>query len=162
MGKLKMVRVDHRLVHGQASNWIRELQIDKIVIPSGEVKEDPFMIEMFELAAPPGTKIIAYQVEEAADIWKQDQFGKGNIMLLFKYIEDAYEAYRKGLRFTKLNVANVHASPDRTYATSTVHLSRKEARMLIELGEENGVDVYNQAIPMDKVVKLDKLVQKLR
>ena len=163
MGVVKMTRVDYRLVHGQiGSNWIRELSIDKIIIPCDEVVEDPFMVEMFEMASPPGTKIVAYSVEEAVKKWDEDQYGEGNILILFRYIADAYKAYNLGLKYESLNVANVHASPERKYASSTVHLSTEEMHMLLELQDKHNVNVYNQAIPMDKVIKLDKLIKNLR
>ena len=165
MGNLAMVRCDHRLVHGQVGGqWLKRLATNKIVILCDEVAEDPFMKEMFEVSAPAGVKFECYKVDEGVDRWKMDQFGPGNIIVLFKYTIDAINAYNKGFNFGKLNIGQSSSGVDkdgnpRKLVLRAIYLSSIEAAGLREL-DRAGVVIYSQGAPHeDPLNVISKLAQ---
>ncbi|MBR0229846.1 MAG: PTS sugar transporter subunit IIB [Erysipelotrichaceae bacterium] len=147
MGNIVMCRVDARLVHGQvAARWTKYLDAKRIVIISDTVANDEFMIELFQLAAPMGTKIKCLTVDDAIKQWNENQFGEGKIIVLFQDIQSAKEAFDKGYHFSELNIGQVPGGPGRSHAVETVSLSPEECQMLIDL-ENGGAEVYFKSLP---------------
>jgi D-glucosaminate-specific PTS system IIB component len=162
MAVVTMTRVDARLVHGQvAGRWLKTLNADRVVIVEDEVANDPFMVELFELASPPGTKMICYSFEQAVKEWEKDEFGEGRIIIMFKYPQSADKAWRMGVKFKALNVAQVPGGPGRRLAHATVSLSEAEMDLLENLANE-GVNVYIQQVPEDRQMPILTVIKKMR
>lgn len=161
MADIKMNRVDFRLVHGQvAGTWIKNLGANKIIILCDEVGNDPFMIEMFNLAAPAGCEISAYTVDAGCAAYANNEWGDEKIIVLFKNIKEALLAHDKGYDFTELNIGQVPKTEDRKQATNTVYLSEEEVDMLRQLSGK-GVHVYFQPIPLEHPGELAEMAAKL-
>jgi D-glucosaminate-specific PTS system IIB component len=166
MGDISMTRVDFRLVHGQVGGqWLKYLNVPRVVILCDEIADDPFLIEMFGLAVPTGVKIVVFKIEDGVEQWKKDRFGAGNYILLFKHLADAKRAYDLGLRFEKVNLGQIPASPDpggaeRKRALRTVFISKTEAEIVKALSSE-GVNIYSQGAPIDSPVDMLPIVNKI-
>ena len=164
MGTIVMTRCDHRLVHGQVGGqWLKRLSARKIVILCDEVVNDPFMCEMFEVSAPIGTKIVCYGVEEGVNKWKEDQFGPGNIIVLFKYTIDAVHAYELGFTFENLNIGQSSSGNDkdgnpRKLVTRAIYLSKEEAEGLRKISKE--IHVFSQGSVAESSLEMIPLLDK--
>lgn len=161
MANIKMNRVDFRLVHGQvAGTWIKHLSVNKIIILCDEVGNDPFMIEMFNLAAPAGCDIAAYTVDAGCDAYAKGEWGEENAIVLFKHIEEAKRARDAGYDFKELNVGQVPKGEGRKPVTNTVYISEAEMDTLRQLSE-SGVHVYLQPVPLEPPLELEQAAEKL-
>lgn len=162
MAEIMMTRVDARLVHGQvAGRWIKTLDVGRVIIIGDEIANDPFMTDLFDLLSPPGTKIICYTIQKAVEEFQKNCFGSGRVMILFKELTAAAEAYKQGFKYESLNIGQVPAGPGRKLAYATVSLSEEELKLLLDL-EHSGVRVYFQAIPDDKQHPLDAVAEKMK
>ena len=162
MAVITMTRVDARLVHGQvAGRWLKILLADRVIIIGDEIANDPFLIEMFQLLSPPGTKIICYTIAQALAEFEKDQFGEGRIIIMFKEIPMADKAWRSGIRYKEINIGQVPGGPGRKLAWATVSLSQAELSLLEGL-DRDGVRVYFQAVPEDKQQQLESVAKKLK
>jgi len=162
MAVVTMTRVDARLVHGQvAGRWIKTLDAQRIIVIGDDIANDPFMVELFKLTSPPGTKITAYTIANAVAEWQKDEFGEGRIILLFRDIQTADKAWRAGVKYKEINIGQVPGAPNRKLAWATVSLSNEEMAMLEQLAAE-GVRVYFQAIPDDKQQPLEPVLRKFK
>ena len=161
MSEIVMTRVDARLVHGQvAGRWIKLLHADRVVIVEDEVANDDFQVEMFNLVAPPGIEIDCLIVEQGIERWNKDKFGEGKTIILFKYPQTADKAWRAGLKYSALNVAQVPMAKGRTRVYNTVHLTEEEREMFKALVAE-GVNVYIQAVPEDTKMPIVDAISKM-
>lgn len=157
MPNIMLNRIDFRLVHGQvAGAWIKHLGVSSIVILSDEVGNDPFMIDMYKLAAPAGCEIYAYPIEHGCSLFKQGVWGADKTLVLFKHIDEALKAYKCGYEFEAVNVGQVPSGPDKKEITAAVYLSRQELAALQTLAD-NGARVYMQAAPIEEVLELDDI-----
>jgi len=147
MAKLVLVRVDARMVHGQvATNWVGFTHANRIIIIDNAVAADPFMSQVMQMAAPSQTTLDVYTVEKAVEEWKRNEFGNGGpVMIIFKTISTAYEAYRQGFGFGELMVGGVPSGQGRVKVHGPVHISEEEAVQLNELSE-SGVYVYFKVV----------------
>ena len=147
MAKIALCRVDARMVHGQvATNWVGFTHSQHIIIIDDTVAADPFMTQVMEMAAPSQTELSVYTVAKAVEEWKKDEFGpKGPVMIIFKTIATAYEAFRQGFNFEELMVGGVPSGNRRIKVHGPIHIDQDEAKMLNEL-DQLGVYVYFKVV----------------
>ena len=88
MGKVVMTRVDARLIHGQvAARWTNHLNATKIVVIDDDTAKDKLLIELFRVAAPMGTNVRVYSIDQGIAAWQKDEFGAGKIIVIFKTVD---------------------------------------------------------------------------
>ena len=65
---IKLVRVDHRLLHGQvAFTWTSAINADCILIANDAVPKDDLRKTSLKLAKPTGVKLVMKSVEDSID-----------------------------------------------------------------------------------------------
>ena len=67
MGKLNMVRVDYRMVHGQiVAKWIKFRPVDRLILADDSLVDDPFMGDIYRMAVPDREVDIVGAVQNSA------------------------------------------------------------------------------------------------
>ena len=159
MATLSLVRIDHRLIHGQVMTmWSKEYVVDHIMCVDDPLSKDDFMKRIYMMAVPSNIKVKMYSLAEAAKCWQENQFGEGHYLVLFRDPKTALEAWKAGFHFEKLQVGNVPADSSSEMVHKTSRLSKSHLPPLIELAEL-GVEVYVQPLPAESPVKLKDLVK---
>lgn len=164
MGKINLVRVDDRLIHGQVmTKWSKGLGTNAIYVIDNATAADDFMKDIYINAnSSSGLKIQVYSTSEVVDRWNQDQFGNDNVVLLFKTIGQVKEVVDKGvLPIEKLNVGGISKKPDSTFVIPTVGLTKQDAETLKEM-EGKGMEIYFQTVPDSKRVSLPDALKSLK
>lgn len=156
-----MTRVDFRMIHGQvASVWIPHYSATKVVIIDDATSKDTFVQQILIFAAPKGTTVEFYNVEDGVKQYQKDQFGNGRVIVIFRSIEQAHKAYEAGFTFESINVGQTPRGSDLMHATATVYVSVQDMHDLIDLKEEGVYVFFRQEISKPEV-QLDSVVKKL-
>ena len=143
MAKIKMSRVDYRMVHGQiVAKWIKFRPVDRLILVDDLLVDDEFMADIYRMAVPDRPVDICKMADVQNTLDKTDDF----VMLIFKDVSSAYAAVQAGLKLTELNVGALQNKADRKSVIQGVSLSPEEYNLLTEL-KDQGVDVYLQPIP---------------
>jgi len=147
MANLALVRIDSRLIHGQVvTQWIKKAVVNRILIIDDQIVSDPFMAQIFTMAAPPGVKLDLMTKKAAAEEWQKNQFGQGNLMVMFKSVPIAHESYTLGFKYPKLQLGGLGGAPGRVAVVGPITLDETDAKMLHEL-EQDGCDIVFQITP---------------
>lgn len=102
---LKLVRVDHRLLHGQvAFKWVRNIGADCILIANDGVARDELRMTALRMAKPEGTKMVIKTIEEAAAALNSGVTDKYKLMVIVETIDDAYRLCGKVSAIKKINL----------------------------------------------------------
>lgn len=158
MGKLKMVRVDYRMVHGQiVAKWIKFRPVDRLVLADDALVEDPFMGDIYRMAVPDREVDIVKLTDVQAAIERKDD----TVLLIFKDVESAYNAFKHGLTLPELNVGAVQNSAQRKSVVQGVSLSKDEYEKLKEM-KTAGVHVFLQPIPENDAISLESIEKKVK
>lgn len=158
MGKLKMVRVDYRMVHGQiVAKWIKFRPVDRLILADNALVDDPFMGDIYRMAVPDRE----VDIVKLSDIKEAINRKEDTVLLIFKDVASAYEAYHNGLQLPELNVGAVQNSASRKSVVQGVALSVEEYEKLKEM-KTGGVHVYLQPIPENDPVSLESIEKKLK
>lgn len=162
MANIRLIRVDHRLIHGQvAINWISKCGANKIVVIDDRSAANEMMRDVLELATPPGIKLEVYSVAQAVEEWKKDQFGTADVMVIFKTIAGAFEAKQKGFDYKDLLIGGCINAPGRKVIEGPLTVDQAEYDMLNQLTDE-GVNVTLQQTIATKLYVWPNVAKKIK
>lgn len=158
MGKLNMVRVDYRMVHGQiVAKWIKFRPVDRLILADDSLVDDPFMGDIYRMAVPDRE----VDIVKLGDVQTAIDRKNDTVLLIFKDVASAYTVYKNGLQLPELNVGAVQNSAQRKAVVQGVALSVEEYEKLSEMKAE-GVNVFLQPIPENDPVSLGSIKKKLK
>ena len=158
MGKLNMVRVDYRMVHGQiVAKWIKFRPVDRLILADDSLVDDPFMGDIYRMAVPDRE----VDIVKLGDVQTAIDRKNDTVLLIFKDVASAYTVYKNGLQLPELNVGAVQNSAQRKAVVQGVALTVEEYEKLSEMKEE-GVNVFLQPIPENDPVSLGSIEKKLK
>lgn len=158
MGKLNMVRVDYRMVHGQiVAKWIKFRPVDRLILADDSLVDDPFMGDIYRMAVPDRE----VDIVKLGDVQTAIDQKNDTVLLIFKDVASAYTVYKNGLQLPELNVGAVQNSAQRKAVVQGVALSVEEYEKLSEMKAE-GVNVFLQPIPENDPVSLGSIEKKLK
>ena len=109
MNEIKLVRVDDRLVHAQILlRWMKNYNINTVVIVDDEVAGNPFMAEIYRLSMPSHIKIYVCSVEEALSqarsLPKKFRGDRSRVLVLMKSLTVACSLTKGGLIFPEIQI----------------------------------------------------------
>lgn len=158
MGKLNMVRVDYRMVHGQiVAKWIKFRPVDRLILADDSLVDDPFMGDIYRMAVPDRE----VDIVKLGDVQTAIDRKNDTVLLIFKDVASAYTVYKNGLQLPELNVGAVQNSAQRKAVVQGGALSVEEYEKLSEMKAE-GVNVFLQPIPENDPVSLGSIEKKLK
>ena len=158
MGKLNMVRVDYRMVHGQiVAKWIKFRPVDRLILADDSLVDDPFMGDIYRMAVPDRE----VDIVKLGDVQTAIDRKNDTVLLIFKDVASAYTVYKNGLQLPELNVGAVQNSAQRIAVVQGVALTVEEYEKLSEMKAE-GVNVFLQPIPENDPVSLGSIEKKLK
>ena len=161
MAELTLTRIDNRLIHGQVIvKWSRIANSNRILIVDDTLSNDPFMVDIYQMAAPSGMKVELMSTEEAGKSYQKDKLGEGKIMLLFKTVSSAFAAYQKGLHFPTLQLGGIPNEQGKKKIVTAVSVDSTELKQICELHNE-GVEVSAQIIPEESKISFDEILKRV-
>ena len=146
---IKLVRVDHRLLHGQVVFiWTTALNVNCILIANDAVANDPIQKGILKPSQPEGVKLIFKSVKDSIEALNSGAADKYNLMVLAGNIDDGCELAAKVDRIRSLNLGNVKLREDAHKLSKLVYVTENEEQKLKELAAK-GVEVEIRAVPDD-------------
>ena len=150
-GKVKLVRVDNRLLHATvALNWSRFVNASQIIIVDEKSKGDLFFEQVLQLSLPSTINVKILSADQLLafhqELEKDTDGRKVNIILLFKKISDVYSAYQNGYPLREVQVP--YPASRFLIKKLAYYYGDKDLQKIREL-QKNGIRFYYQTTPMD-------------
>ena len=163
MADIRLIRVDFRLMHGQViANWLNQVDGNAIMIVNKQLSKDPFMNNVYKMAAPKGVKVSIFDLDTALEKIKSEKYTSNRkLIVLFKSVTDAKEAYDKGFPISELQVGGLGSGPDRVQITNQIYLNKEDTDKLLDMNGK-GVKVNLQAVPKESELSIDKAAEKVK
>ena len=170
-----LVRVDDRLVHGQTVEaWAPFCKATGIVVASDEAKKNRIQKIAIESCS---SNILAIKVEGIEELLGDRESSKlpthpsdgrpenlccggkntDRVIVIFSTLKDLMQAYNKGLRFSHINIGNIHHNGKGKKLTPSVYLDKEDEDILQNL-LRLGVEVDIRAVPSDRPVDIVALL----
>ena len=85
---IKLVRVDHRLLHGQvAMAWTQSLDVDCMLIANDAIMKDEIRKTTLKLAKPNGVKLVMKNIEDSITALNSGVTDKYKLFIVVESIE---------------------------------------------------------------------------
>ena len=142
MGEIAFNRIDYRMVHGQVAVGIIKLfGINNVYVVDDSVVNDETLIDILTFGMQPGVSLKVCTVADCVAAYKQDRFGDGKHLIIFREVKSAYQAYQQGYDMAELDIAQSQMEKDRIRVYKSISINSRELNMLQEM-EDSGVKVY--------------------
>lgn len=145
---IKLVRVDHRLLHGQvAVSWFNNLGVNTILVANDAVATDDFRKSTIRLAKPENAKLVMQSIETSIKSINSGITDKYKMLIVVESVNDAKKLIDgTNGKIASLNLGGTKPREGTVSYSKTINLTPEEADMLTSLQEKN-VDVYIQQVP---------------
>ncbi len=155
---IKMMRVDHRLLHGQvAFSWTSALSADCILIADDETASNELKKSAMKLAKPNGVRLVIKNVDEAIKSLKKGVTDKYKLFIVVGSIESAKKIIDGYPEIKTLNLGGTLPGPNKSNISKTIAITSSERDMLRDLLNE-GVDINIQMVPSDSKVNVKNII----
>lgn len=155
---IKMVRVDHRLLHGQvAFSWIRAVGADCILIANDAVAKDELRMAVLRMAKPQGTKLVMKSVDDSIRALASGATDKYNLFIITESIEDVWRLCKAVPQIREVNIGGVKVEEGKRQISEAVFVSDGECGRIRELVSD-GIHVFVQMTPSDRSDEAMKLI----
>lgn len=162
MEGIKLVRIDFRLIHGQViTKWSNKISATKIIVVNDALSKDEFMADIYVMAAPPGMTVDVISIDDFVANAKNGAYETGNILVLFRGIQDAKASVDCGLKFKQVQIGGLGSGDGRTSVVKGISIDEDDAEALMAI-EASGAEVTFQVTPEEKKLSLESAVKKVR
>ncbi len=155
---IKMVRVDHRLLHGQvAFAWTKTLGVDCILIANDEVAKDTLRMGALRMAAPSGVKLVIKSMEDSIANIKAGKTDKYNLFILLESIEDAYRLTEEVPEIKFINLGGIKSASDKRQISKAIFVSDQDCDLLRKMNDKD-VKLEIRMVPDEKPLNAMDLI----
>ena len=149
---IKLVRVDHRLLHGQvAFSWSQALGADCILIANDDVPQNDIRKTTIKLAKPAGVKLVIKNINDSIDALKSGVTDKYKLFIVVESIADAYQMAKAVPEIKAINLGGMKVRENTRNISKAINITQEEEGMVKELVDA-GREVEIRQVPNDKKV----------
>ena len=146
---LVLVRVDCRLIHGQVvETWVPHMGANCLLVANDDLVGNPFYQSVMEMAVPPDIHVVFCRVDEVGRVLSEIDCRREKAILLCANAADALAVFRCGVRFSTLNIGNLHYATGKVEIAPSVFFSREDFEA-VHCFSHHGVAVTIRATPFE-------------
>lgn len=156
---IKLVRVDHRLLHGQvAVSWVNGIGADCILVASDTVVNDPVWKTTLKLGKPAGCKLVMKTIDNSITGINSGVTDKYKLIVVVQTIADAKRLAEGCPAIKSINLGNTKESPTTRQISKQIFLEPEEVEMLKALDAE-GIECEIRPMAADQKVNAIPLLK---
>ncbi|MWN05158.1 PTS system, mannose-specific IIB component [Gilliamella bombicola] len=154
---IKLLRVDHRLLHGQVVvSWFKNVGANTILVANDIVASDELRKSAIRLAKPEDAKLVMKSIDDSIDAINSGITDKYQMLIVVESVADAEKLIRNTQdKIVSLNLGGTKPREGTKNYSKTINLTDLEADLLTGL-QQDGVDVYIQQVPNELKQKFEK------
>jgi fructoselysine/glucoselysine PTS system EIIB component len=128
---IKLVRVDHRLLHGQvAFSWTNTLGADSILIANDEVVNDEIYKTTLKLAKLQGVRLVIKNIQDSINSIESGITDKYKLFIVVSSIEDAYKLATSVKEIKSINLGGVKIKEGTRAISQTINVTPHEEDLI--------------------------------
>jgi PTS system mannose-specific IIB component len=147
---ISMVRVDDRLLHGQVlCAWVPHVRADTMIVASDDAAGDEIAREVICSCAHDDMKVEVVRIDEVAGLLAEDRLADARAMVIVGSLQDAMRLHDGGVRFTELNIGNLHHESGGTMIAPSIIIDEEDTALLDQFASL-GVELDLRAMPASR------------
>lgn len=149
---LKLLRVDHRLLHGQvAFSWTQSLGTDCILIANDDVPQNDIRKTTIKLAKPQGVKLVIKNIEDSIKALQSGVTDKYKLFIVVESVKDAKALADSYPEIQQINLGGMKVREGTRNISKAINITPEEEELIKELVDK-GIEVEIRQVPADKKV----------
>lgn len=145
-----MLRIDHRLVHGQvAFSWTHFLGATRIIVIDDKAANDELQKMALNMSKPSGCKLNIFTVEKALSKMEKVEALNDIIFIVFGCTKDASRFICAYPKCKELNLGGIAKKDGSKEYSQVIFLTPEEEEDLKRI-KEKGIHIYMQQLPTTK------------
>lgn len=145
-----LIRVDDRLLHGQIiCSWVPFTQAKALLVASDEAAADRLVSDIIAACGDKELNVYVKSVREAVE-YVTNGPTEERIMLVVGDLRDAMRLYDEGMRFSALNLGNIHHEGRKIAPSIIVDTDDED---ILECFEALGVEIEIRDVPKNAPVE---------
>jgi len=154
--KIKFVRVDDRLIHGQiVQAWLPVLKIQEIAVVSDEIQDDKTRKSLMRLSVPQNYQLKIFNRKDAVDYLKEDT--DKSIMVLCNNTDEARSLAENGIEIKDINIGGMHYANGKTEIIKNIFTDEKDNKNLKFFVNKN-TDIDTRIVPTEERKDIKKFL----
>ena len=156
---IKLVRVDHRLLHGQvAMAWTQSLDVDCMLIANDAIMKDEIRKTTLKLAKPNGVKLVMKNIEDSITALNSGVTDKYKLFIIVESIEDAHRLATSCKDIREINLGGCNPREEAVKKLyKTIPVSAQDEVLLRELIEA-GTRIEIRQVPGDAKIEVKEII----
>lgn len=155
---IKVIRVDHRLLHGQVIfSWTKFASIERVIVIDTATSNDDFKKMSLKLAKPEDIKLNVFSVDAAISKIDQIMALSDNIMLLFENVTELSKFIDAFGPVDEINYGLVPSKPDAKRFSNAVYLTPEEVELSKKMCDQ-GINISMQQVPSSNKELLNNVI----
>ncbi len=135
---IKLVRVDHRLLHGQVIfSWTKQMSVNYIIVADDKVPNDPISMMALSIAKPADCELIIIPFSKVKEVVAKN--ADKNIMIVVKGPKEAVQLVKELPEVTEINYGGVAKKNGSKAYGKAIFLNEEElasTKELISMGKK--------------------------
>lgn len=153
MTKVKFLRIDDRLIHGQVIvGWLPSIAPEKLVVVNDKVNDDPMRQDLMSLSVPPTIDLEFYSTSEISE----DDVDEETFILVASPA-DALACLEAGIEPEKFNVGGMHSKEGKEEIFEALHVDVADRRSFAAIMEKGAVPIF-QPTPQNEPKRLGDIL----
>jgi PTS system mannose-specific IIB component len=146
---LVLVRVDCRLIHGQVvETWVPHTGANCLLVANDDLVANEILRSVMEMAVPPSIHVVFCRVDEVRGVLSEIDRNGEKAILLCSTFGDALNIFHRGVRFSTLNIGNLHYAAGKVEIAPSVYFTQEDFEAVHCLSHL-GVSVTIKATPFE-------------
>lgn len=146
---IQLLRVDHRLLHGQVVfSWCSQLNPNCILIANDDVVNDEVRKAALKLGKPGDAKLVIKNIKDSVRAINEGKTDKYSLLIVTANIADAVTLAKSCDRIESINLGGTKAVPGTHPLSNMVNVTDEEEELL-KGAVKDGIEVFIQAVPSD-------------
>lgn len=155
---IKLLRVDHRLLHGQvAFSWTTNLNVDCILVANDDVMVNDLRKTAIKLAKPSGVKLVIKSIKDSIQALNSGVTDKYNLLIVVESVDDVKTLADNCPQIDNINLGGTKSAPDKDQISKAIFLTENEKSQLKELLDK-GIKIDIRMVPSDRKVDLETVL----
>lgn len=154
---IKLLRVDHRLLHGQVVySWCSQIKPNCILVANDEVVENEIRKAALRLAKPNETKLVFKSINDSVTAINEGKTDKYDLMIVVNNIEDAVKLAEQCPQVSSINLGGTKAN-ELTHAISNmVNVTTEEELLLKKIDGSRNRSIFTGCSNANKKKNIDR------
>lgn len=146
-GKIVLVRIDNRLVHGQVGGpWSASLDVNVLIVVDDEVAMDPLQQRLMEFVAKSNNIRIRFFSLEGFKEALKESGPHTKMFVVVRNVQTAAKLVQMGVPIEDVNLGNMHYEKGKIPLSRKVYVNEEDAEALQVL-LDNHVKCFMQDVP---------------